>query len=62
MALLIKDNKLLPSLTFGDEYLPTKNLYENLKMCYKYSKYYLACLLQMLNWKVKNVKSQVQLV
>ena len=61
MAPLIKDNKLLPSLTFRDEYLPTKNLYENLKMCYKYSKYYLACLLQMLNWKVKNVKSQVQL-
>ena len=51
MAPLIKDNKQLPSLTFGDEGLPTKKLYENVKMCYKYSKYYLSCPLQMLNWK-----------
>ena len=28
MALLIKDNKSLPSSTFGDESLPVKNLYE----------------------------------
>ena len=51
MAPLIKDNKQLPSLTFGDESLPIKKLYENVKMCYKYSKYYLSCPLQMLNWK-----------
>ena len=35
--------------------------YENVKMCYMYSKYYFSCHLQMLNWKVKNVKNQVQL-
>ena len=51
MAPLIKDNKQLPSLTFGDESLPIKKLYENVKMCNKYSKYYLSCPLQMLNWK-----------
>ena len=62
MVPLITDNNPLPSLTFGDECLPIKNLYENVKMCYKYSKYYLSCHLQMLNWKVKNVKSHNQLV
>ena len=61
MTPLIKDNKPLPSLTLGDESLPKKDLYENVKMCYKYWKYYLSCHLQMLNWKVKNVKSEVQL-
>ena len=61
MAPLIKDNKPLTSLPFGDECLPIEKLYENVEMCYKNSKYYLSCHLQMLNWKVKNVKSQVQL-
>lgn len=31
MAPLIKDNKPLPSLTFGGEFLPIKNLYQNVK-------------------------------
>ena len=61
LAPLIKGKKPLPSLTFGDECLPVKKLYENVKMCYKYSKYCFSCHLQMLNWKVKNVKSQVEL-
>ena len=61
MAPLIKDNKSFPFLIFGDECVPIKNLYENVKMCYSYSKYYLSCHSQMLNWNVKNVKSQVQL-
>ena len=40
---LIKDNKPLPSLIFGDACLPVKKLYKNVKMCYKYSKYCFSC-------------------